>query len=146
MGRGNRTRGGQLAPNNIRRETEEPFITLNGNKIIAPNEERGFAHRLDEDPDSKGENVLVLPTKGNFMRAADWTEEELLFRSLMFNRETGQVVSAGLPKFFNYGESELDTILLNNKLAQGEPVLFTEKMDGSLLIRSVINGKVRLRT
>jgi hypothetical protein len=55
------------------------------------------------------------------------------------------VVSCGWPKFGNYGEFHEDTISLDKALEGGE-VLFTHKHDGSLAIRSVINGKVIFRT
>lgn len=142
MGRG---RGQKAQLNNTvepRKKTADYTIRVAGEKIVVPGDERGFVHRADES----GQNILVFPAKGNFMPAAEWSESERLFRSLMFNRESGEVVSIGFPKFFNYSEDEKDTTLLDKKLKSGAAVQFTEKMDGSLIIRSVVDGQVRLRT
>lgn len=57
----------------------------------------------------------------------------------------GEILCSGFPKFRNYGEDEEDDRLTRQLIAEGR-VLFAEKMDGSLVIRSVINGEVCLRT
>lgn len=142
MGRG---RGQKMISNSAlapRKKTADYTIRIAGQDIIVPGDERGFVHREDES----GQNILVFSSRGNFMSAAEWSESERFFRSLMFNRESGEVVSIGFPKFFNYSEDEKDTSLLDKKLRSGAAVQFTEKMDGSLIIRSVVDGKVLLRT
>jgi hypothetical protein len=73
-----------------------------------------------------------------------WEMDEVHFRSVLCSPE-GRVISSGFPKFFNYGEKpEQDTI--TQQLILAGRVWFAEKMDGSLIIRSVIDGKVHLRT
>lgn len=83
---------------------------------------------------------LIVPRKDKF----DWAEEERFYRSVVVDGD-GRPVSVGFPKFFNAGEHPGDTAALEASLAGGR-VWFTEKMDGSLIIRSVVDGQVILRT
>lgn len=87
-----------------------------------------------------GKLTLICPKKNNW----DWEDNEKWLRSVVVD-ENGKVVSCGWPKFGNYGEFINDTAALDKELVNGE-VLFTEKCDGSLAIRSVINGEVIFRT
>jgi hypothetical protein len=76
----------------------------------------------------------------------DWSEEELTLRSVAVDRR-GLVVSSGFPKFFNMGERPANDAELESALSSGEEVFFTEKLDGTLIIRSVLpDGRVILRT
>ena len=76
----------------------------------------------------------------------DWTQEELPLRSVAVDRQ-GRVVSSGFPKFFNAGERLADDAKLEAALSNGEEVFFTEKLDGTLMIRSVLpDGRVIFRT
>lgn len=87
-----------------------------------------------------GDFVLVVPHKAMW----DWNDDELHLRSLL-TRPDGEVVSAGFPKFFNFGEKPAE----DKWVVEGfkmKSVRFTEKVDGSLIIRSVIDGKVHFRT
>jgi RNA ligase len=65
----------------------------------------------------------------NYTQAAQfnkhWTPATLASRGLIVNRDTLEIVSRPLGKFFNYSENKVDPALL-----QG-PVVFTEKLDGS---------------
>lgn len=83
------------------------------------------------------------------MDQANWPEELLWLRSAVL-RDTGdghgEVVSMGFPKFFNAGERPGHTARMEAALRNGEPVRFTLKLDGSLAIRSVIDGEVVFRT
>lgn len=92
--------------------------------------------------------ALVSPAKNNplMMRANEWSPEQEKFRSLMYRIADEQVVSMGFGKFWNYTEKERDTALLNHALENGDPVWFTDKVDGSLAIRSVVDGNVIFRT
>lgn len=117
-------------------------LKLSDRSIPVPGEERGFRHVVND----AGDRLLVVPGKVQKMRASEWPVEERSFRSLMLNPKTGQVLSAGFPKFFNHGEVEDDTLTLDEALAAEEPVYFTDKLDGTLIIRSVIDGQVHLRT
>jgi hypothetical protein len=84
---------------------------------------------------------LIHPTKAKHK----WSNSELHLRSCIVD-EAGHVVSMGFPKFRNAGENIPETHEFENALASGEDILFTEKMDGSLAIRSVIRGEVVWRT
>lgn len=80
---------------------------------------------------------LVFPKDAG----VDWNKDNLIYRSSVWNSD-GQLISAGFPKFFNWGEKPhlsptptydaIDTI--------------TEKLDGSLLIVSKYKGHYILRT
>lgn len=84
--------------------------------------------------------VVPLPSKNDF------AQSERHWRSLVVD-EDGLIVSAGFPKFHSWGEHAGDTARLRQALARNEDDLwFSEKLDGSLIIRSVIDGQVRLRT
>ncbi len=76
----------------------------------------------------------------------DWSEEELSLRSVAVDQR-GLVVSCGWPKFFNMGERPINDAALEAALSSGEEVFFTEKLDGTLIIRSVLpDGRVIFRT
>lgn len=68
-----------------------------------------------------------------------WKPEEVIYRSLITSGNN--VVSIGFPKFFNYGE-----IPENDHLITPLNSYALDKLDGSLIIRSVINGKVHWRS
>jgi hypothetical protein len=76
----------------------------------------------------------------------NWSEDELPLRSAVVDGR-GLVVSSGWPKFFNAGERPTDDARLEAALHSGEEVFFTEKLDGTLIIRSVLpDGRVIFRT
>jgi hypothetical protein len=87
-----------------------------------------------------GDMVLVVPHKAMWT----WGPSELHLRSLLC-RPTGDVVSSGFPKFFNFGEDPMHDAIVTHGLSNGL-TSFTEKVDGSLIIRSVIDGVVHFRT
>lgn len=70
-----------------------------------------------------------------------WTETEWKFRSSIWN-EYGDCVSAGFPKFFNWGQFPED-YPTPKKLNECTVV---EKLDGSLLIVSQYKGELIIRT
>lgn len=74
-----------------------------------------------------------------------WKSDELWWRSIVVAPD-GEVLSAGLPKFKNYGEGNEEGKAFTAALESDDPVVFTEKLDGSLAIRSVVNGSVLWRT
>lgn len=88
----------------------------------------------------EGGETLIIPLKGNDR----WDDDELHLRSLVVDRD-GYVVSAGFPKFFNYGERPDHDRSLAEALSRGG-VSFPEKLDGSLLIADRVDGHARLRT
>jgi len=72
---------------------------------------------------------------------AKWTKENKIFRSSVWNAD-GELVSAGFPKFTNWGEApEVFPLPTNLK---GCTIM--EKLDGSLLIVSKYKGNFILRT
>lgn len=74
-----------------------------------------------------------------------WSSNELWWRSMVTDLE-GNVLSAGLPKFKNYTEDLVDTFEFEQALSSNSEVLFLEKLDGSMAIRSVVDGEVVWRT
>ena len=73
-------------------------------------------------------------------------ESELSWRSAVLD-ENLDSVSLGLPKFLNHGEhgGEFLDLIISDSMSRGDAVL-TAKLDGTLIIRSVWNGRVVLRT
>lgn len=70
-----------------------------------------------------------------------WTQENKIFRSSVWN-SSGELVSAGFPKFTNWGENP-DQFPVPKSLKNTSIV---EKIDGSLLIVSKYKGHTILRT
>jgi hypothetical protein len=87
-----------------------------------------------------GTLMLITPTPGKHR----WELDELHLRSLLCKPD-GTIVCSGFPKFRNYGEDESEGRMFEGYLENGE-VSFAEKMDGSLIIRTVIDGHVNFRT
>jgi hypothetical protein len=87
-----------------------------------------------------GDLVLVTPSK----KKHKWSSDELHLRSVLC-RPDGTIACSGFPKFRNYGEDESEGVKFIEYLEAGQ-VAFAEKMDGSLIIRSVIDGYVNFRT
>lgn len=87
-----------------------------------------------------GTLVLITPSA----KKHKWQLSELHMRSLLCKPD-GTIVCSGFPKFRNYGEDEAEGRMFEGYLENGE-VRFAEKMDGSLIIRSVIDGHVNFRT
>lgn len=84
-----------------------------------------------------GKNVLLVQP---VHIGATWHPETLIFRSSVWDTD-GNLVSAGLKKFFNDQEQPaIDP--LPSSIKGGS--LF-EKIDGSLLIWTVINGQLVVR-
>jgi len=72
---------------------------------------------------------------------AKWTKENLIYRSTLVNSD-GEIISAGFPKFFNYGEqSDLypDPAGYNDAFA-------VEKLDGSLICISKYKDHIIARS
>lgn len=89
-----------------------------------------------------GEAYVVTPDKVTTFKMG---VHERHLRSLVIRKSDNEVISAGFSKFFNWQECpELDKITLES-LSRGN-VRFTMKMDGSLIIRSVVDGYVYFRT
>jgi hypothetical protein len=98
-------------------------------------------NRDDFDVKERDGIFLINPAKSKHV----WTEEELKYRSLLVDRQTGEVLSSGFPKFRNYGEDKPDDVEFAHKLVRGE-VSFAEKMDGTLIIADFRKGGMQLRT
>lgn len=82
------------------------------------------------------ELILVHPQ----LDGAEWNKDNLIFRSSIWNTN-GDLVSAGFPKFFNWGEnSELSPVPKNLN-----SVKILDKFDGSLLIVSKYKGEYIIR-
>lgn len=85
--------------------------------------------------------TLITPKKSKHV----WQNHELHLRSLLVRRATGEVVSSGFPKFRNYGEDAQDDADFRKALSEGK-IVFTEKLDGTLIITDNIDGKAHFRT
>lgn len=72
---------------------------------------------------------------------AKWTQANKIFRSSLWNND-GELVSAGFPKFTNWGENP-DNFPVPKSL---DDTTIVEKLDGSLLIVSKYKGQFILRT
>ena len=72
---------------------------------------------------------------------AKFTQANKIFRSSVWN-DAGELVSAGFPKFTNWGENP-ENFPVPNSL---KDTVITEKLDGSLLIVSKYMGNYILRT
>lgn len=72
---------------------------------------------------------------------AKWTQANKIFRSSLWNND-GELVSAGFPKFTNWGENP-DNFPVPTSLKN---TVLMEKLDGSLLIVSRYKGNYILRT
>lgn len=85
--------------------------------------------------------VLVTPRQSKHR----WQPSEYHLRSLLCDQR-GRVLSSGLPKFLNYSEDDSQDDLLRSHIAAGN-VEVSPKLDGSLIILDLINGKhLHLRT
>lgn len=95
----------------------------------------------ERELDNLGSVYLVIPKKGKH----SWSDNEMHLRSLLC-LDDGTIVSSGFPKFLNYGEREDLDRITEREILSGN-VFYTEKMDGSLIIRDVlVNGQVNFRT
>lgn len=83
---------------------------------------------------------LVVPKKSYH----EWTKYTLMYRSSIWN-ETGEPVSLGFKKFFNWGERDELTYTPFSMKANGG-VRLPEKIDGSTLILSKYKGQLIHRT
>lgn len=84
-----------------------------------------------------GEEVILVQSKID----THWTQDNRIYRSSLWNKE-GELISAGFPKFFNWGENiQLSPVPTSLK---GTSIL--EKVDGSLLIVSKYKNNYILRT
>ncbi len=107
-------------------------------RVDVPGPEAGFSSRR------QGKLTLVVPEG----KSGRWGKAERPFRSLIFEdrRPAGAVLSCGLPKFFT-SEQDPDSVeAANRALRSGEEVDVRVKLDGVLVIRSVIRGAVVMRT
>lgn len=89
---------------------------------------------------ARGLLTLVHPKKSKHV----WTPDERHLRSVLVD-EGGHVVSAGFPKFFNAGEDAAGDAITAEGVKDGRTAL-VEKLDGSLIIASLVGGAVILRT
>lgn len=90
----------------------------------------------------RGDFYLINPRHSKWK----WNDNELWYRSLL-TRKDGTVVSSGFPKFFNYGEYAPHTKRVKESLKSNiDFICYTEKMDGSLIIRDVIDDMPHFRT
>jgi hypothetical protein len=91
---------------------------------------------------------LVTPKAATVFADHVWTPENIHYRSRV-ETVSGETVSQGFKKFMNLGQGpdglRVDAADVINACVRGDAVA-TVKLDGSLLVRSVHQGKVLLRT
>jgi hypothetical protein len=120
------------------REGTSDHVTLSsGLALPIPGRGQGFRHV--RGPRGK----LIVPSDSK----QSWQMEERPFRSLLVS-EDGRVLSSGFPRFANLGERGFADHGedLRSALAHDGEIWVTEKVDGSLVIRSVVGGEVLWRT
>lgn len=82
--------------------------------------------------------ILVVPME----EGAEWNSDSLIFQSSIWRKNDGQLISAGLPKFFNWGErSDISPTPQSLK-----DCYCYEKIDGSCLIVSWYKNNMIART
>lgn len=91
---------------------------------------------------------LIIPSRDGAVGNAPWTPDTTQYRSRVETLE-GETVSQGFKKFFNLDQGpdglRVEVADILKAIEQGD-ALATLKLDGTLLIRSVWQGKVMLRT
>lgn len=83
------------------------------------------------------ECVLVTPKD----MGVTWTDENKIFRSSIWRKSDGKLISAGLKKFMNYGEKPEFEPFPHNTMLRA-----VVKVDGSLLCVSNALGELNIRT
>jgi T4 RnlA family RNA ligase len=80
---------------------------------------------------------LIIPKD----MSVKWNEQNKYFRSSIWRKSDGKLISAGFRKFVNYGEQpDFEPLVNNSKLK------VLTKLDGSLLIASSHNNELIIRT
>lgn len=84
--------------------------------------------------------ILNYTEKTQF--SGTWNEVTLACRGLIYNTDTLDIVARPFPKFFNYGER-----WQTDQLSLDEPVIVTDKMDGSLgILYEDVYGELAIAT
>lgn len=120
------------------RGTSVNALGATSRRLVPINLPTGEDWRIIKEPG----RTLIIPVKWKW----EWEPDERLYRSIMID-DNGRPISVGMPKFGNWGEPSFadHAEILEAELKAGK-VYATEKADGSLIIRSVIDGKVHFRT
>lgn len=109
---------------------------INFMKVKLPNETDGF--KINPITFCGIESYLIIPEEYD----VKWNPNNLIYRSLIVDKESNEVLSSGWMKFFNYGESPE---LYPNLLKHNDHLIF-DKIDGSLVIVDYVNGEFSMRT
>jgi len=100
---------------------------------IKPYIEKGLI-RCESHPENKEIVILNYTEQTQFEKA--WDEITMLCRGLILNTEKNKIIARPFLKFWNYQER-----IVNGETIPNEMPVITEKIDGSLIIHSKINGK-----
>lgn len=84
-----------------------------------------------------GDDVVLIQPE----ISAHWNKDNLIFRSSIWTKK-GELISAGFPKFFNYGEQ----LELSPPPTDISNAVLPAKIDGSLLIISKYKDQLIIRT
>jgi len=102
-------------------------------KKIIPYIEKGLI-RCESHPENKKIMVLNYTEQCQFKKV--WDETTMLCRGLILNTKTNEIMARPFQKFFNWQER-----IINGEAIPNETPIITEKIDGSLIIHSMINDK-----
>ncbi len=100
---------------------------------IKPYIEKGLI-RCETHPVYENIKVCNYTEQTQFERA--WDETTMMCRGLILDTEKNKIIARPFSKFFNYAEH-----INNGKNIPNEIPTITDKIDGSLIIHSKINGK-----
>ena len=103
-------------------------------EILVPGPKLGWEWK------EQGTQMLVLP-----QAQAQWKQSSALWRSVLLRRRS-EVLSTGLPKFWDPEDSPKNVELLENEALEGYQPSATIKYDGQLMIRSVHAETVHWRS
>jgi RNA ligase len=107
-------------------------------ETIIPYIEKGLI-RQEFHPENK--NIVILNYTNECQFEQVWDEITMSCRGLILDTEKNKIIARPFFKFFNYQER-----IAKGEIIPNETPTITEKIDGSLIIHSKINGKDCLST
>lgn len=105
---------------------------MNLYKLGLPNSEQFYIKEID--------NKILIHRK---QAGVKWDNNNKYFRSSVWDKESGDLISAGFRAFVNYGEQpDFEPLPVD----QNEYLEVIRKLDGSLIICSIFKGELIVRT
>jgi RNA ligase len=96
---------------------------------------------ISEQIHPQNKNVRIFNYTQHCQFEGAWDDITMQCRGLIMNVKTGEILARPFPKFFNYQE----LIAKGFEMPKSKPII-TEKLDGSLGIMYMLNGKVWIAT